>query len=50
MPDIQSKKERNAAPLPPAEPGVPAENPAAQNIAKTEKTNKTNKQIGRAHV
>ena len=43
MPDIQSKKERNAAPLPPAEPGVPAENPAAQNIAKTEKTNKTNK-------
>lgn len=43
MPDIQSKKERNAAPLPPAEPGAPAENPAAQNLAKTEKTNKTNK-------
>lgn len=43
MPDIQSKKERNAAPLPPAEPGAPAENPAAQNPAKTEKTNKTNK-------
>ena len=43
MPDIQSKKERNAAPLPPAEPGVPAENPAAQPLAKTEKTNKTNK-------
>ncbi len=43
MPDIQSKKERNAAPLSPAEPGAPAENPAAQNLAKTEKTNKTNK-------
>ena len=43
MPDIQSKKERNAAPLPPAEPGAPAENPAAQTLAKTEKTNKTNK-------
>ena len=43
MPDIQSKKERNAAPLPPAEPGAPAENPAAQPLAKTEKTNKTNK-------
>ena len=43
MPDIQSKKERNAAPLPPAEPGAPAENPAAQNPAKTEKPNKTNK-------
>ena len=43
MPDIQSKKERNAAPLPPAEPGAPAENPAAQHLAKTEKTNKTNK-------
>ena len=43
MPDIQSKKERNAAPLPPAEPGAPAENSAAQNLAKTEKTNKTNK-------
>lgn len=43
MPDIQSKKERNAAPLPPAEQGAPAENPAAQNPAKTEKTNKTNK-------
>ncbi len=43
MPDIQSKKERNAAPLPPAEPGAPAENPAAQNLAKTEKPNKTNK-------
>ena len=43
MPDIQSKKERNAAPLPSAEPGAPAENPAAQNLAKTEKTNKTNK-------
>lgn len=43
MPDIQSKKERNAAPLPPAEPGAPAENSAAQTLAKTEKTNKTNK-------
>ena len=43
MPDIQSKKERNAAPLPPAEPGAPAENSAVQNLAKTEKTNKTNK-------
>lgn len=43
MPDIQSKKERNAAPLSPAEPGAPAENPAAQPLAKTEKTNKTNK-------
>lgn len=43
MPDIQSKKERNAAPLSPAEPGAPAENSAAQNLAKTEKTNKTNK-------
>ena len=43
MPDIQSKKERNAAPLPPAEPGAPAENSAAQPLAKTEKTNKTNK-------
>ena len=43
MPDIQSKKERNAAPLPPAEPGAPAENSAAQPLAKTEKTNKMNK-------
>ena len=43
MPDIQSKKERNAAPLSPAEQGAPAENSAAQNLAKTEKTNKTNK-------
>lgn len=43
MPDIQSKKERNAAPMSPAEPGAPAENPAAQNLAKNEKTNKTNK-------
>lgn len=43
MPDIQSKKERNAAPLPPAEQGAPAENSAAQTLAKTEKTNKTNK-------
>ena len=43
MPDIQSKKERNAAPLSPAEPGAPAENPAVQPLAKTEKTNKTNK-------